>query len=407
MPSTPQTRPPQTEAATQTAPNPAANPAANQAQAAPTLKPPPLLADLYIFHWSALTLRLPLVSASAVGLCLAVGLAAHHPGGGLIAGGGALTIGFGVNQRLSDSRLLPMIAATVSMAAAALVGTVAGHRSFVLVAVAALTAFVYGLVTAQNAGLGWVGQQACISLYVASAFPTGPRPAFVRAGLILAGGAVQILFNSLALHLMPELKKDLARIPRSLLVAVRNRGTDLFSDLSSLPSNLGSIVLPTASRRASLSYALHLTATIAISTEVYRRIGIQSGYWIPMTALLVQKPAFFETLSRAGARILGTLAGAYLSTLLIAHVHLTPATLAAFATLFALLSLATNAVNYGLFSLFLTSYIVFLLSLNQIPGPDIAHRRALCTLVGGLIALVIHLDDLRHFGNRFAKNTVT
>ncbi len=38
---------------------------------------------------------------------------------------------------------------------------------------------------------------------------------------------------------------------------------------------------------------------------------------------------------------------------------------------------------------------VYLLSLNTIPGPVIAHRRALCTIAGGAIALVIHLDALR------------
>jgi uncharacterized membrane protein YccC len=62
---------------------------------------------------------------------------------------------------------------------------------------------------------------------------------------------------------------------------------------------------------------------------------------------------------------------------------------------FALLAFATNSVNYGLYTACLTAYIVFLLSLNQIPGMVIAHRRAWCTVVGGLIALVIHLDALR------------
>jgi uncharacterized membrane protein YccC len=69
--------------------------------------------------------------------------------------------------------------------------------------------------------------------------------------------------------------------------------------------------------------------------------------------------------------------------------------LAGLASLFALLSFATNPVNYGLFTLCLTSYIVWLLSLNQIPGPEIAHRRALCTVAGAVIAVIIHLDALR------------
>ena len=141
--------------------------------------------------------------------------------------------------------------------------------------------------------------------------------------------------------------------------------------------------------------------TVALSTEFYRRLGIQSGYWTPMTALLVQKPAFSETLTRGLARIAGTLAGATLATILITHVPLSQSTmdwtLAALTSGFAFLSFATNPVNYGLFVLCLTSYIVFLLSLNQIPGPEIAHRRALCTVAGAAIALLIHLDALRRY----------
>lgn len=83
------------------------------------------------------------------------------------------------------------------------------------------------------------------------------------------------------------------------------------------------------------------------------------------------------------------------TTLFLIHIHPTSFYLAVLAVVFAFLSYATNSVNYGLFSACLTTYIVFLLSLNEMPGPVIAHRRAVCTLTGGLIALFIHLDALR------------
>jgi uncharacterized membrane protein YccC len=143
-----------------------------------------------------------------------------------------------------------------------------------------------------------------------------------------------------------------------------------------------------------------MSFAIAISAELYRRFGVQSGYWVPMTALLVLKPAFSETFSRAFLRVGGTLAGAVLSTLFLVHLRPDPLYLAALATLFALLSYATNTVNYGLFTLFLTSYIVFLLSLNRIPGPVIAQRRALATIAGALIALAIHIDAIRRLRKR-------
>jgi uncharacterized membrane protein YccC len=143
-----------------------------------------------------------------------------------------------------------------------------------------------------------------------------------------------------------------------------------------------------------------MSITVAIAAELYRHLGIQSGYWIPMTALLVQKPAFSETFSRAFLRIGGTLAGAVLSTVFLVHIRPDPFYLAGLATFFALWSYATNTVNYGLYTLFLTSYIVFLLSLNALPGPVIAHRRAFCTIAGGVIAILIHMDALRRNRNR-------
>jgi hypothetical protein len=364
--------------------NPASLPGASAASPA---TPPHFLADLYTFDWSKFDLRLPLISASAVALCLFVGLAVGHPGGGLIAGGGAFTVGFGANQRISDSRIWPMIAAVFACASATLAGTVVGHRGYALVIAACGSAFIYGLLTTRNTGVAWVGQQASVALFVASAFPSAPRPALVRAALILAGGAVQILITSAGLRLLPDLQKHLTEIPGSLYSVIARRPRDL---LNHLPE-----ALPAVTHSDAFAYSIRLVITVGICSELYHRLGIQSGYWIPMTALLVQKPAFFETLTRASARILGTLAGAWLSTLLLSHVPLHPSTLAAITAVFALLAFSTNAVNYGLFTACLTSYIVFLLSLNQIPGTVIAHRRAWCTTLGAVIALVIHLDSLR------------
>jgi len=357
---------------------------------APTPVPPHYFADLYTFKWSDLAFELPLISTSAVALCLIVGLLAGHPGGALVSAGGAFTVGFGANQRIADSRLIPMLFAVFAMASATLIGSLVGHNGYALILASAGSAAIYGILTMRNSGLAWVGQQASVALFVATAFAAGPKAAFQRAGLIIAGGMLQVLITSTGLRLLPELRKNLAEIPRNLYRSIYEDRLELLHTLH----NLGSVI-PAPDRKTTLVYALRLTLTVAISSELYRRLGIQSGYWIPMTALLVQKPAFFETLNRGLARVAGTLAGATLATLLAAHLHLNPWTLAALAAFFAFWCFSTNSVNYGLFSVCITSYIVFLLSLNALPGPEIAHRRALCTAAGALIALLIHLDALR------------
>lgn len=358
----------------------------------PSITPPHFLADLYSFQWSELSFRLPAISAAAVALCLFAGILAGHPGGGLIAGGGAFTVGFGANQRIADSRLMPMIFAVFACSTATLAGTVAGHRSVWLVIAAAASATIYGVLTTRHAGLAWVGQQACVALVVSSAFPTGPGPALMRAGLIAAGGIVQTVVTSVGLRLLPDLRKDLLSIPKSIFTTVEEQQNEFLRRIRTLPH-----CLPALSRSAAFAYSLRLVITMTIATELYRQLGMQSGYWIPMTALLVQKPAFFETLTRGTLRVLGTLAGAWLVSLFLAHVALSPPAIALLTTAFALMAFATNSVNYGLFAAFLTGYIVSLLSLNQMPGPLIAHRRAVCTALGAAIALAIHVDALlRH-----------
>jgi uncharacterized membrane protein YccC len=131
-----------------------------------------------------------------------------------------------------------------------------------------------------------------------------------------------------------------------LYTSLYEQRRELLNRLYALPA-----ALPAPDRKTAAIYALRLVLTVSLASEVYRRLGIQSGYWIPMTALLVQKPAFYETLSRALARVAGTLAGATLATVLAAHLHPGVWPLAALTTFFAFWCFATNGVNYGLFSL--------------------------------------------------------
>jgi hypothetical protein len=56
-----------------------------------------------------------------------------------------------------------------------------------------------------------VGQQASVALLIASAFPTGAKEALIRAGLIAAGGAVQVVFTSAGLRLSPHRERRCTR----------------------------------------------------------------------------------------------------------------------------------------------------------------------------------------------------
>jgi hypothetical protein len=339
--------------------------------------------DSTVFQWQNQTLRADLILSLPVALCIAIGLAIGHPGVGLLAAGGAVNTGFGQKHRIDDSKLVPMIFVTFGMAFSGFVGVVVGHENLLLVFLSALWAFGYGLLTARPEGYAWVGQQCVITFLVASAFPASLGAAAVRGLLLFAGGAVQILLSSLLLRVFRKLRDHLFQ----LACYIRDEQVALREALIETAQS----VRQRRFLNSAMPYALRLAVTVALSTEIYRRLHYPSGYWIPMTALLVLKPGLTDTVNRAIARVLGTMCGAVTISFLLVHIHATPIALAAFTVLFAWLSYGLLNVNYALFSMAITGYIVFLLSLNEVPGPTIAVHRTVSTALGGAIALSMRI----------------
>src|ERR1700691_546570 len=318
----------------------------------------PFLTDSLVFDWKAQSFRADLIFVLPISFCLTLGIWRGHPGAGLIAAGGAFTVGFGARQHIDESPLLPMILASLGIAAATFVGMIAGHTNFILVLLAAGAGFVYGMLSLRQAGVSWVGQQSVVFLLVASAFPASPRAAAVRSGLVMAGGVLQILTSSILLRLLQQLRTDLLSVARYL----REEHQALRSSVEQAARSLIKRDKPPSA----VPYALRLAITLGVSTEIYRYFGFANGYWIPMTALLVLRPGLTDTVSRAIARTVGTLAGAMLVSYALAHLQPTPPTLAILVLLFAWLSYSLNLVNYALFTLVLTAYIVSLLALNAL-----------------------------------------
>jgi len=346
------------------------------------------LVDSAVFRWQNHTLRGDFVLTLPIALCFAIGIAVGHPAAGMIAAGGAMNTGFGQKQTINESYLLPMIFVTFGMAFSGFLGVLLGHENLLLVLVSALLAFGYGMLTARPSGYSWVGQQCVITFLVASAFPASLNAAIDRGLLLFSGGAIQLVMSAALLHVFHDLRERLFQLARY----VRD-------EQSALRAALFETAESVRQRRfvnSALPYSLRLAVTIALATEIYRRLHYPSGYWIPMTALLVLKPGLTDTVSRAIARVLGTMCGAIIVSFSLSHMHPSPILLAAFAVLFAWLSYGLLNVNYALFSAAITGYIVFLLSLNVIPGPVLAERRTFCTAVGGAIALVVRIGVISY-----------
>jgi hypothetical protein len=127
--------------------------------ATPLPQPPlkHLLTDSTVFEWQKVTLRADLILVVAVALCLSIGIAIGHPAAGMLAAGGAVNTGFGQKHSIDNSSLLPMLYVTLGMAFSGFFGVLIGHQNLLLVFMAALWGFGYGMLTNRPEGYGWVG----------------------------------------------------------------------------------------------------------------------------------------------------------------------------------------------------------------------------------------------------------
>lgn len=346
---------------------------------------PPTLHELAKIEWDQLRARRALPCMAAIVGCLAIGLLAGHAGAGMVAAGGAMTVGFGSFQWLGRSRVAPMLWATGGMAVSAVGGSLVGHSGPGAVFDAAAVGFGAGILLALGPGASWIGQQCAIVALVASGYPVGWQAAVARAGLILLGGALQTLIMiGVWRGRGPKIEPAEEDPFEGILPAFRVLRTNL------------------TLRSDACHYALRQSATLAVAAGLEQATGLPNGYWVPMTALLVLRPAFQPTFYRGVLRVVGTVVGAALATLLVRELRLDPLTTGALTALFAWLAYSLVNVNYGLFAVFLTAYIVFLLDFGGLSTREIVAHRTINTALGGGLALLSYATVLirrRRTGN--------
>jgi uncharacterized membrane protein YccC len=106
-----------------------------------------------------------------------------------------------------------------------------------------------------------------------------------------------------------------------------------------------------------------------------------------MTALLVLRPEFHDTLARGVARIAGTILGAACATVIVELFAPGPVVLAVLVLVCVWACYALFRMNYALFAIVVTGYVVFLLMMSGIPEVVAAATRILYTTAGGALAL--------------------
>ena len=287
-----------------------------------------------------------------------------------MAAAGAFSVGFGSFQQLRYSRSAPMLVAAIVMCISSWVGTVAGLSVSGTILACTLWGFLYAATWTLSPGIIWISLQGVVWLIISTAYPQGGLHALMRGSLVLAGGLLQMLFVV-----------GFWRISGFM--------TPPFGGASK-PEEFETLDAVARATRQWRLQALRAALILAVTAMCYRWLATPNGYWIPMTAAIVMKGTFQQTFQRGLARILGTLAGAALATLIAATLHPDPWVLAALVVLFTGLSYLLIYVNYICFAVCLTAYVVFLLAMAGLPESAVIAHRAMNTILGGTIALALH-----------------
>lgn len=139
---------------------------------------------------------------------------------------------------------------------------------------------------------------------------------------------------------------------------------------------------------AVLRHALRLGSLVAATDLVVRSFGVDRGYWIPLTMLVVLRPDFASTFQRSSMRVVGTIAGLLVATELIHWIPGGQWYQVALIGLFFFGMRFAGPGNLGLSAAALSALVVVLLSIAGVAPHATVVNRSVDTLIGGALALV-------------------
>jgi hypothetical protein len=308
-----------------------------------------------------------------VALPLAAGFLFGNLTDGVIAASGALALGVGSFQKYKQSHPSAILLGGLVMGLSTWVGTLAGHWPWLAILCVALWGFAGGLLFELNLPTSFVGNKAVLAILIAGGYPSDGEQALRRALLVFLGGVVQFLLALLEGRL------------RERGGGRRRVSGEAPSFSKTLPVFLKNMKPPASLFQG----ALRLSVALAASDILSRFLGAQRAYWMPMTVLIILRPDFDQTFGRGLGRIAGTLAGVGLATGLTLWLHPRPWVLALFVLLFSWLCFTLFAVNYALYAVVLTAYVVFMVTLAGMPEAAAARDRLIGNLAGGFFALLV------------------
>ncbi|WP_436737527.1 FUSC family protein [Streptomyces sp. BBFR102] len=142
---------------------------------------------------------------------------------------------------------------------------------------------------------------------------------------------------------------------------------------------------------AILRHAIRVTAVALLGYLIGSLVGsllsFGHGYWAPLAAVMVMRPDFSRTYSRAVARFGGTLLGVFAATGIVQLTEPSVRVSALLAVVCAALMYLLMRTGYAVGQFFVSGYVVFLLGMGGEEWTQTVPERVVLTLIGGILAM--------------------
>ncbi|MEU9036869.1 FUSC family protein [Streptomyces sp. NPDC048352] len=139
-----------------------------------------------------------------------------------------------------------------------------------------------------------------------------------------------------------------------------------------------------------LRHAVRVTAAACAGYLVGHALPFGHAYWAPMASVMVMRPDFTQTWSRAVARFAGTLVGVGVATAIVQLAQPGMYLSGLLAVVSAGLMYVLMRTGYAVAQLFVSAYVVFLLGMGGVRWDQTVPDRIALTLVGGVVAMLAY-----------------
>ncbi|MER7730730.1 FUSC family protein [Streptomyces erythrochromogenes] len=137
-----------------------------------------------------------------------------------------------------------------------------------------------------------------------------------------------------------------------------------------------------------LRHALRVTAVTCAGLLVGLALPLGHAYWAPMASVMIMRPDFTQTYSRAVARFAGTLVGVGVATAVVQLAQPGMYLSGFLAVVSAGLMYVLMRTGYAVAQVCVSAYVVFLLGMGGVRWDQTVPDRVALTLVGGLLAMI-------------------